>query len=211
MAGRCSRSSIPPTATDVGPGGLPGPSSAGAGITAADEGRHPGSPAEQWTFTAGRAGLDQLLVVQLTLVPSEERASFTAAVRLDPTYAVVLVAADLPMPQLGLELRGPGIWADHNIEEPLERWSLGLEAFGVGIEVTPADDLEVLLATSGSPDLRGDRAPLGWDLEWTTLSPPDTAGEASRGYRIDCRAEGEILTGDGSREVDEPGARTHRW
>ena len=156
----------------MGPGGVPGPASAGAGITAADEGRHPGSPAEQWTFTAGRAGLDQLLVVQLTLVPSEERASFAAAVRLDPTYAVVLVAADLPMPQLGLELRGPGIWADHNIEEPLERWSLGLEAFGVGIEVTPADDLEVLLATSGSPDLRGDRAPLGWDLEWTDAVTP---------------------------------------
>jgi hypothetical protein len=195
----------------VGPGGTPGPPSPGAGIIAADEGRHVGSPAEQWTFTAGRAGLDLLLVVQLTLVPSEERASFAAAVRLDPAYAVVLVAADLPLPRLGLELRGPGIWADHNIEEPLKRWSLGLEAFGVGIAVTPDVDLEVLLATSGSPDLRGDRAPLGWDLEWTSVAPPEAGGEASGGYRIDCRVEGEILTSDGGWELDEAGERAHRW
>jgi len=178
----------------------------------ADEGRHPGSTAEQWTFTIGRGGLDRLLVVQLGVVAAEGRASFVAAVRLEPTYAVVLVAADLPMPRLGLEVRGPGIWADHNIEDPLDRWSLGLEAFGVGIEVDPGDDLEVLLATSGSPDLRGDRAPLGWDLEWTSIGPP-TADRADpdRGYRIECRVEGEILTGDGGREIDGPGERTHHW
>jgi hypothetical protein len=189
----------------VGPGHGPGP------VATVDEGRHPGSAAEQWTFAAGRAGLDRLLVVQITLVAAEARASFAAAVRLEPTYVVVLVAADLPMPRLGLELRGPGIWADHTVEEPLERWSLGLEAFGVGVEVAPGDDLEVVLATSGSPDLRGDRAPLGWDLEWTSLAPPSVDGEASRGYRVECVVEGEVLTGDGSRELDEPGERSHRW
>ncbi len=189
----------------------PGPGPGRGPVTATDEGRHAVSAAEQWTFTAGRAGLDRLLVVQVTLVAAEARASYAAAVRLAPTYAVVLVAADLPMPRLGLELRGPGIWADHNVEEPLERWSLGLEAFGVGVEVAPGDDLEVLLATSGSPDLRGDRAPLGWDLEWTSVAPPEVDGEASRGYRIECRVEGEVLTADGSRELDDPGERSHRW
>jgi hypothetical protein len=189
----------------VGPGAAPGP------VAAVDEGRHHGSLAEQWTFSAGRTGIDRLLVVQLTLVAVEGRASFAAAVRLEPSYAVVLVAADLPLPRLGLELRGPGIWADHNVEEPLERWSLGLEAFGVGVEVAPGDDLEVLLATSGSPDLRGDRAPLGWDLEWTSVAPPEATADAFVGYRVECRVEGEILTGTGAREVDGWGERTHRW
>jgi hypothetical protein len=174
-----------------------------------DEGRHPGSPAEQWSFTAGHAGIDRLLVVHVSLVDAERRASFAAALRVEPTYAVVLVAADLPLPRRGLELRGPGLWADHNVEEPLERWSLGLEAFGVGVEV-PADvDLEVLLATIGSPELRGDRAPLGWDLEWTTVGVVELDGE--RGHRAECRVEGEVLTADATAVVDAAGARTHHW
>lgn len=152
--------------------------------------------------------------MQLTLVTAERRASFSAAARRSPNYAVVLVAAELPMPRRGLELRGPGIWADHNIEEPFERWSLGLEAFGVGIEVDPGDDLEVLLATSGSPELRGDRTPLGWDLEWTSTGlpvPDEITGAAGGGYRIDCRVEGELLTAEGRLELDGPGERYHRW
>lgn len=174
-----------------------------------DEGRHAASTAERWSFSLGQVGIDSVLVAHVTLVPAERRASFAAAVRLEPTYVVVLVAADLPMPARGLELRGPGIWADHNVEEPLERWSLGLEAFGVGVEVEPDDDLDVLLAASGAPDLRGDRAPLGWDLEWSTVAPPERLGPA--GYRIDCRVEGELLTGTGGRELHGPGERSHHW
>jgi hypothetical protein len=191
----------------VGAGADPG---VGAGPGPEAEGRHPHSPAERWTFTANRGGLDPLLVVHLTLVAAEERASFAAAVRLEPTYAVILVAADLPMPRSGLELRGPGLWADHNVEEPLERWSLGLEAFGVGIAVEPGDDLEVLLATSGSPDLRGDRTPLGWDLEWISLGAPVPDADGC-GYRLGCRVDGEVLTAEGGQEIDGPGDRTHRW
>lgn len=194
----------------MGAGADPGAGS-GPGPGPEDEGRHPDSPAERWTFTAGRGELDRLLVVHLTLVPAEERAAFAAAVRLEPTYAVVLVAAELSMPRTGLELRGPGLWADHNVEEPLQRWSLGLEAFGVGIDVEPGDDLEVLLATSGSPDLRGDRAPLGWDLEWLSPDPPVPDVDGGRGYRLDCRVDGELLTAEGGQEIDGPGDRTHRW
>ncbi len=140
-------------------------------------------------------------------MPAERRASYAAAVRVAPDYVVVLVAADLPLPTRGLELRGPGIWADHNVEEPLDRWSLGLEAFGVGVTSGP-EDLEVLLAASGSPDLRGDRAPLGWDLEWTTMAPPDADAE---GYRMECRVEGELVAGDRVLELDLAGERSHRW
>lgn len=150
-----------------------------------------------------------MLVAHVTLVPGEARASFAAVVRHRPDYVVVLVAADLPMPARGIELRGPGIWADHNIEEPFERWSLGLEAFGVGIEVDPTDDIEVLLARSGSPELRGDRAALGWDLEWTSTAPPVV--EDDQAYRLDCRVEGEVQVHVEVAEIDTVGGRAHTW
>jgi hypothetical protein len=184
------------------------------GFAARDEGRHdrlagPDVPAERWSFWAGPAAAPPLLVVHVTLVPGDGGASFAAAVRLRPTYAVVLVAADLPMPRRGIELRGPGIWADHNVEEPFERWSLGLEAFGVGLDVADGDDLEVLLARSGSPDLRGDRAPLGWDLEWTSTAPPRAEGPSS--YQVECRVEGELLVQSEALELDVAGGRAHVW
>jgi hypothetical protein len=150
-----------------------------------------------------------VLVVHVTLVPGEQRASFAAAVRHRDDYAVVLVAADLPMPRHGIELRGPGIWADHNVEEPFERWSLGLEAFGVGIEVASSDDLEVVLAHSGTPELRGDRAPLGWDLEWTSTAGLEPEGPC--GYRLGCRVEGELLVHAEASEIDVAGGRRHSW
>jgi len=179
------------------------------GPSPSDEGPHPGSAAEQWSFSLGRTGIDRSLVVHLSLVPGERRAAFAAAVRLEPAYAVVLVAVDLPLPRHGLELRGPGIWADHVVEEPLARWSLGLEAFGVGVPVEPDTDLEVLLAASGAPDLRGDRAPIGWDLEWTSVAAP--VPDSARGYRVDCRVEGDLLTAHATAELDGPGERSHRW
>jgi hypothetical protein len=150
-----------------------------------------------------------VLVVHVTLVPAERRASFASAVRHRPRRAVVLVAADLPMPARGIELRGPGIWADHNVEESFARWTLGLEAFGVGIEVAEDEDLEVLLARAGTPELRGDRAPLGWDLEWTSLGPATAEGEHA--YQLECRVEGELLVDGAVLEIDLAGGRRHAW
>jgi hypothetical protein len=150
-----------------------------------------------------------VLVVHVTLVPAERRASFAAAVRHRPGRAIVLVAADLPLPSRGIELRGPGIWADHNVEEPFVRWSLGLEAFGVGIELGEYEDLEVLLARAGTPDLRGDTAPLGWDLEWTSLGPP--TADVEHAYQLDCRVEGDLLFDGEVLEIDLAGGRRHAW
>jgi hypothetical protein len=181
----------------------------------ADEGRHAGDPlrvpppVERWSFWAGPLATAPLLVVHLTFVPGEGRASFAAAVRQEPEYAVVLVAADLVLPSVGLELRGPGIWADHTPEEPFERWSLGLEAFAVGVEVDVADDLEVLLVGSGTPELRGDRVPIGWDLEWISDEPLVAEGPCA--YHVGCRVEGELLLGVDAIELDELGGRRHSW
>ncbi len=158
--------------------------------------------------------MPRLLVVHLTLLDGDGRAAFAAALSTGSSSAVVLVADDLDLPRVGLELRGPGLWADHNVEEPFERWSLGLEAFGVGVDVPPATDLDVLLASRGSPELRGDRVPVGWDLEWTSVEAPEVepaAAAALGGYRVACRVEGEVVVGAGRLELDEAGERTHHW
>jgi hypothetical protein len=187
-----------------------------APLVPADEGRHrradgPPPGPERWTFAAtdGPGGDGGLLTVHLTWFAEPPAVSYAAAVRTGARRAVVLVADDLAPPRAALELRGPGIWADHNVEEPFERWSLGLEAFGVAIDVAPHDDLEVVLAHSGSPDVRGDRVALGWDLEWIAAAAPQLDGPG--GYRVPARVEGELLVGTGSAAVDVAGGWAHRW
>ena len=66
-------------------------------------------------------------------------------------------------------IRAEGLWAELLCETPGEHWSIGLEAFGVRFD----DEAEA--ATSD----RGERVPVGFDLEWET---PD-------------RVVGEILVG----------------
>ncbi len=98
-----------------------------------------------------------------------------------------------------LEVRNDGLWADHNVEEPLERFSLGLEAFGVALD-EPADTYH---------GLRGERTPLGFDLEWETDGIP-FRWPIDR-YEIPCRVHGEILVGDERIEFEGPGQRDHSW
>jgi hypothetical protein len=114
---------------------------------------------------------------------------------------VVDHAAPAPAPKGSLELRADGLWADHHVEEPLSRFSLGLEAFGVALD-DPAD------AYRG---MRGDRAALGFDLEW------ETDGEVLRyppeldRYEIPCRVHGEVLLDDERIVLDGIGQRDHSW
>ena len=192
------------------------PPSAGGGFGAADERRHRPGPgddhAEVWTFLGAEPGHHGpvRVVVHLTWFAALDRVSFAAAVRLEEERAVLLVAPDLVTPRPGLELRGPGIWADHVVEEPFERWSLGLEAFGVAVDLPRAADLEVVLATSGTPELRGDRTALGWDLEWIATAVAEADGPD--GYRVPALVEGELLVGhDDAVELDLVGEWRHRW
>jgi len=57
-----------------------------------------------------------------------------------------------------LVVRGDGLWAELVEETSGEHWTAGLEAFGVRLD----DPLD---AERGE---RGERLPLGFDLEWET-------------------------------------------
>ncbi|MCU0268442.1 MAG: hypothetical protein MUF83_07320 [Acidimicrobiales bacterium] len=120
-----------------------------------------------------------------------------------PGRRTVLVADhEVPVPAgRSLELRAPGLWADHNVETPLEHFSLGLEAFGVALD-DPAD------AYRG---LRGDRTPLGFDLEWETDGAVFPWPMGFDRYEIPCRVHGEVLVGEERIELDGFGQRDHSW
>jgi len=57
-----------------------------------------------------------------------------------------------------LTVRGDGLWAELVEETPAEHWTVGLEAFGVRLD----DPLD---SERGE---RGERLPLGFDVEWET-------------------------------------------
>jgi hypothetical protein len=174
--------------------------------TAADERSHPpgDDPAwgERWTFEfvtdAGLGGY-----VTLTLWPHRKTAWYWAwLVGWGGVDAAPVAALDddapLPRPAGSLELRTEGLWADHICETPLEHWTIGNEAFALRF-----DDPDEALGRQ-----RGDRVPLGFDLEWETDHPPvDRAG----GYAVPCLVHGLVLVGQDRLVVDGWGWRHHRW
>lgn len=98
-----------------------------------------------------------------------------------------------------LELREDGLWAALYCETPHEHWTAGLEAFAVALD-DPAD------AFRGE---RGDRVPLGFDLEWeATAAAVPTDGT---GYAQPCLVSGEILVGQERLDLTGRGHREHRW
>ena len=67
-----------------------------------------------------------------------------------------------PRPAGPLVVRGDGLWAELLLDPPAEHWSVGLEAFGVRL----GDPLD---ADRGE---RGDRLPVGLDLDWDSAAGP---------------------------------------
>jgi hypothetical protein len=103
----------------------------------------------------------------LLLTVDGELASFHAWVVV-PEVGVVVVRDDDVLPPRRrdvLVVRAEGLWAELVCETPGEHWSFGLEAFGVRFD----DEAEA--ATSD----RGERVPVGFDLEWE--HPDRVAGE----------------------------------
>jgi hypothetical protein len=174
------------------------------GLRDRDERRHPPGGvgwSEVWSFDLldPATGLGLSLAVELAGDPV--RAAVRAAVVGPGRSLVSLVADDLPVPRAGLELRGPGIWVAPECETPFDHWSLGLEAFAVTLE----DPWEALAGA------RGDRTPLGADLEWETLRHVGTLPGPGTGYEEVCRVHGELLVGPERWSVDGAGTRAHRW
>jgi len=111
-------------------------------------------------------------------------ASFHAQVVVPDVGVVVVRDDDVAPPRRTdvLVVRAEGLWAELLCETPGEHWSVGLEAFGVRF------DSEAEATTSD----RGERVPVGFDLEWET---PD-------------RVVGEVLVGRARYELDGTGTFT---
>jgi hypothetical protein len=88
------------------------------------------------------------------------QASYSAAL-VSPAVGLVVVRDDALAPPRDsrlLVVRGDGLWAEFVEETRGEHWTAGLEAFGVRLD----DPLDV------ERDERGERLPVGFDLEWET-------------------------------------------
>ena len=115
-----------------------------------------------------------------------------------PAWGLVVVRdhdVALPRPGSTMVVRADGLWAELIPETPGEHWTIGVEAFGVRLD----DPLE---AERGE---RGERLPVGLDLEWEVGSAP---------YGI---VHGELLLGDervafdGTGALEEATIPEHAW
>ncbi len=170
-----------------------------------DEGRHVPDPDALWneswyfdfTDDAGAFGG----YVRLGLYPNLGTAWYWACVVGEGRRLVTVIDHEVPLPaDRSLEVRSEGLWADHTVETPLDHMTLGCEAFATALD-HPAD-------TYG--DLRGDRVPLGLDLEWETDGGTYAYPGVTR-YEVPCRVHGEVLVGDESIAFDGWGQRDHSW
>ena len=125
---------------------------------------------------------DRGLTGSLTLTVDGATASFHAQVVVPDVGIVVVHDDELAPPRRDdlLVVRAEGLWAELLCETPGEHWSIGLEAFGVRF-----DDEEEARASD-----RGERLPVGLDVEWET---PD-------------RVVGEVLVGRARYELTARGA-----
>jgi len=174
--------------------------------TAADERRHPPGDDPDWSeshtfefFTeAGLAGY-----VTLTLRPHQGVAWYWAYLVGHGGGPVAVIDDDAPPPRSSgsLELRTEGLWADHICETPLDHWTIGNEAFALTF-----DDPDEAFGRQ-----RGERVPLGFDLEWETDGDISARAGEGAGYAVPCLVHGEVLVGPERLAVDGSGWRDHRW
>ena len=112
-------------------------------------------------------------------------------------------------------LRGSGVWADATCNAPLDGWTIGLEAFALGVQD----------ASEAVADGVGDRVGLGFDLDFERIEgtqvrdePPaaDTSEPGDGWYCYQASAHGELLIGDDrsgveTTSIDAVGMIEHRW
>jgi len=135
-----------------------------------------------------------------TLLPYQRRAWYWSAVVGPRRPLVTLSDLEVPFGSRSLEIRSEGLWADHICEEPLQRWTIGNEAFAVAL-----DDPDIALG-----DGRGTVTPLGFDLEWEARAQPELL-TSGNGYQIDAEVHGEVLVGAERCPIDGSGRWWHSW
>ena len=143
-------------------------------------------------FVATDLSLAGLLRLDLRRAAGATR--FLASILRPGVDPVTVFDHDLPLASRALEFRSSGVWVEFCCEEPLDHWTVGLEAFGLAI---PEGELV-------TPESFGDRVPLGLDLDLDTAAAPD--GDA-RSFSIDIRVHGEVLIADQSYEIEATGTR----
>jgi hypothetical protein len=116
---------------------------------------------------------------------------------------VTLIDHDIPMPSddQSMEIRQDGLWADHVVEDPVQHMSVNLEGFALSL-----DDPAVVYA-----ELRGDRVPFGFQLDFLTDRAAYQWPPILPRYEIPCRVQGEVQVGDERIELDCWGQRDHSW
>lgn len=156
-----------------------------------------GADVETWWFAAWGLRDGAALWEQITVHRRSRRTWYVAALA-DPGRSSVLVVDDempWPRPERYLEIRGRGIWSHHVCEEPLQRWSVGIEAAGVAHD-DPAAGLD---DGWGAPD------GLAADLEWEATGPVISTID---GYVHACRVDGVLERVGEEIHIDEAtGAR----
>jgi len=157
--------------------------------------------AEAWTFDFATA--DAHLAGRVRFVRLPDHAWYEAVLAGAHRSLLAVLDHEVPFRSSPFEVRTTGLWADHVCEEPFEHWTLGLEAFALGV-----DDPGELLGRQ-----HGDQVPLGFDLEWEADGPvlDDPPAPGATGYGVPCRVHGEVLVGQASVDVEAVGHRTHRW
>jgi hypothetical protein len=171
-----------------------------------DEGRHPPDSSalwnESWYFDFHDHDATFGGYLRVGLYPNLGVTWFWACVAGADRQLVSVCDHEAPMPRGdGLELRASGLWTDVSCLEPLERYSVQLEAFGVGLD----DPTEMY------GRMRGDRVPLGFDLEWEIDGRVFGYPEGINRYEVPCVVHGEVLVGHEKIEFDGYGQRDHSW
>ena len=156
---------------------------------------------ESWYFDFAAADGSVGGYLRLGLVPAAERAWFWAYLVRDGQPLVAVRDHDVPLPGArSLEVRSEGLWSELVCETPFEHWSVGLEAFAVALG-HPAD------AYRGE---RGERVPLGFDLEWEATADHYPYPVITR-YEQACVVHGAVLVGEERLDIDAAGERDHSW
>ena len=172
----------------------------------ADEGRHLSTSHplwnESWYFDFHDAEGTFGGYVRLGMYPNLGVSWYWACVVGAGRPLVFVGDHEAPLPRSDdLELRAPGLWTDISCLEALERFSVQLEAFAVGVD-NPAEMYG---------RMRGDQVPVGFDLEWETDGGVFGYPEGITRYEIPCVVHGEILVGPEKIDFDGFGQRDHSW
>jgi len=156
---------------------------------------------EVWTFAF--ATPDAQLGGLARYSRRRDHAWYEAALVGEHRPLAVVLDHEVPFRSSAFEVRTTGLWADHVCETPYDHWTVGLEAFALGV-----DDPAELLGRQ-----HGDQVPLGFDLEWEADGPvlDDPDRDGTRGYGVPCVVHGEVLVGASAIDVDAVGHRRHRW